>query len=401
MLTRRQEMKHEKTGRKKLIFVIAEDWYFWSHRLPLARAARQNGFDVIIATRVHHHAQKIRDEGFKLVQLQLSRESYSPLKELRTILQLRELYRTERPDIVHHVALKPILYGSIAALGRRDIQIINAFAGLGYLVASTSLKARVLRIPIWNAFKFLLNRPNTRVLLQNIDDQEVITTRLKVPAEKTFLIRSAGVDCSVFRPGPEPAGIPVVMLPARMLWNKGVAEFVEAAKLLRQQGVDARFVLVGDVDPASPSGMSRKTLTAWNDAGIIEWWGQREEMAAIYQTVALVCLPSHREGVPKVLLEAAACGRAIITSDVPGCRDIVRDNVNGFLVPAKNAPELARTIRHLLENHTIRMRMGAAGREIAVNEFSQHIVVAKTLALYDELGKGELAKAAKVGSLAE
>lgn len=402
MLTQRQEIKLERTRPKKLIFVIAEDWYFWSHRLCLARAARENGFDVVIATRVHHHGQKIRDEGFKLVPLQLSRESYSPLKELRTIFQLRALYRTERPDIVHHVALKPILYGSIAALGRKHIQIINALAGMGYLVASASLRARLLRLPIWNAFKVLLNRPNTRVLLQNVDDREVVTRKLKVPAEKTVLIRSAGVDCSVFHPGPEPAGIPVVMLPARMLWNKGVAEFVEAAKLLRQQEVNARFVLVGDVDSASPSGIPWKKLTAWNDAGIIEWWGQHGEMAAIYRTVTLVCLPSHGgEGVPKVLLEAAACGRAIVTSDVPGCRDIVRDNVNGFLVPAKNALELARTIRYLLENHDIRMRMGAAGREIALKEFSQHIVVAKTLALYKELAGGELAKAAQLGSLVE
>lgn len=381
---------------KKLILVIADDWYFWSHRLPLARAAQQNGFDVVIATRVTNLAQKVRDEGFRLVPLHLSRGSYSPFNELRTILQLRRLYRTERPDIVHHVALKPILYGSIAALGMKQIQVINALAGLGYLVASSSLRARLLRLPIWNAFKLLLNQPRTRVLLQNSDDREVVISKLKVHADKAVLIRGAGVDCDVFQPKAEPAGVPIVILPSRMLWNKGVAEFVEAAKILRQQAVNARFVLVGRVDSASPSGISRKILAAWHDEGIVEWWGQCQEMADIYQSASLICLPSHGgEGVPKVLLEGAACGRAIVTSDVPGCRDIVRDKVNGLLVPAKSASELARAIRYLLENGEVRSRMGAAGREIAVNEFAQGIVAGKTLALYNDLVRDEVALAAE------
>jgi glycosyltransferase involved in cell wall biosynthesis len=383
------------SGSKKLIFVIAEDWYFWSHRLPLAKAAQRNGYDVIIATRVHNHAKNIRDEGFRLFPLQLSRESYSPLRELRTILQLRRLYRTERPDIVHHVALKPILYGSLAALGRSHIQVINALAGLGYLVASSSFKARLLRLPIWNAFRFLLNRPGSRVLLQNAEDREFVTTKLKVPVERTVLIRGAGVDCEVFHPAAEPTGIPVVVLSSRMLWNKGIAEFVETARLLKQEGVNARFVLVGDVDPGSPSGMPRKTLVAWHEEGVIEWWGQSQQMANVYQNATLVCLPSHGgEGVPKVLLEAASCGRAIVTSDVPGCRDIVRHNVNGLLVPAKTVRELATAIRYLLDNDDVRRQMGATGREIVLREFSQEIVVNKTMSLYNELVGTELGYAA-------
>src|SRR6185312_14419419 len=345
-----------------------------------------NGFEVVIATRVHNHAQKIKNEGFRLAPLHLSRESYSPWKELRTIIQLRRLYREENPDIVHHVALKPILYGSIAALGRKRIRVINALAGMGYLVASSSLKARLLRLPIWNAFKFLLNRPGTHVLLQNEDDREVVTSKLRVPVHNAVLIRGAGVNCEAFHPVPDPAGVPHVILPSRMLWNKGVAEFVEAAKLLIQEGVKAKFVLVGDVDPASPSGMPRATLSAWNDAGFVEWWGLRKEMATVYHSATLVCLPSHGgEGVPKVLLEAAACGKAIVTSDVPGCRDIVRKDVNGLLVPAKNVPELANAIRYLVENDEVRRRMGTAGREIALAEFSQEIVIEKTLALYSSV----------------
>lgn len=386
MLMQAQREQNDRSRRKKLILVIAEDWYFWSHRLPLARAAQKNGFDVVIATRVHKHAERIRSEGFKLVPLHLSRESYSPWKELKTIIQLRRLYREERPDIVHHVALKPILYGSIAALGRKHIHVINALAGMGYLVVSSSLKAALLRFPIWSAFRFLLNQSNTHVLLQNADDREVAISKLKVSADKTVLIRGAGVDCESFCPSAPLSVIPQVVLASRMLWNKGVAEFVEAAKLLRQQGLKVRFVLVGDVDPASPSGMPRATLTAWNDAGFVEWWGPHQEMASVYKTAALVCLPSHGgEGVPKVLLEAAACGKAIVTSDVPGCRDIVRKDVNGLLVPAKNVPELANAIRYLVENDEVRRRMGTAGREIALAEFSQEIVIEKTLALYSSV----------------
>jgi len=371
--------------RKKIIFLIAEDWYFWSHRLPLARAARRNGYDVIIATRVSRHAQDILDEGFRLAPLQLCRESYSPFKELRAIIELRRLYGKERPDVVHQVALKPVLYGSIAALGRRNIRIINALAGLGYLVASSSLKARLLRIPVWGAFAFFLKRSGSKVIFQNDEDRNAITTRLKVPIANTVLIRGAGVNLEAFRPAQEPAGVPIVLLASRMLWNKGVREFVEAARSLRKQGIKARFVLVGDPDKASPSGIPRQQLTAWHKEGDVEWWGRREEMVSVYQEATIVCLPSHGgEGVPKSLLEAAACGRAIVTTNVPGCRDVVRNNVNGLLVPPKTVTELANAIRKLLEDPIERSRMGVAGRDIVSREFSEKSVVKNTLFLYED-----------------
>jgi glycosyltransferase involved in cell wall biosynthesis len=192
----------------------------------------------------------------------------------------------------------------------------------------------------------------------------------------------------------------VVLLASRMLWNKGVADFVKAATLLREQGVTARFVLVGDIDSGSPSGLPRNTLVAWHDSGVIEWWGLRQSMAEVYRSATLVCLPSHGgEGVPKVLLEAAACGRAIVTTDVPGCRDIVQDNVNGLLIPAKDPSALAKSIRYLLDHHEIRSRMGAAGREVALGQFSQDIVVRKTLALYSDLAGTEFSRVAQASSI--
>jgi glycosyltransferase involved in cell wall biosynthesis len=374
--------------RPKLLFLIAEDRLFWSHRLPIARAALQDGYEVIIATRVNGDPQKIRDEGFRLIPLRLIRGSYAPMKELRAILELRRIYHSERPDIVHHIALKPVLYGSIAALGRRNMRVINAFTGLGYLATSTSLKARFLRLPIWKTLRFLLNRPNHRALLQNEADKQLLVTKLGVLPEKITIIRGSGVDMRLFQPTPEPNGTPIVLLASRMLWIKGISEFVEAVNLLLRKGITARFVLAGDSDNNSPSSIPRQQLLVWQGSGAVEWWGHQQEMSHIFKQANIVCLPSHGgEGVPKVLIEAAASGRAIVTTDVPGCRDIVRQGINGMLVPPRNVAALAKALEELLENPSLRQQMARRGREIAANEFSQEVVIHETLALYKELLK--------------
>jgi glycosyltransferase involved in cell wall biosynthesis len=372
--------------RPKLLFLIAEDRLFWSHRLPIARAALRSGFEVTIATRVCGKAQMIRDEGFRLIPLQLVRGSYAPLNELRAIHELRQVYHTEHPDIVHHVALKPVLYGSIAALGRKEIRVINALTGLGYLATSSSLKARLLGLPIWNTLRFLLNRANSQVLLQNQDDKQLLVTKLRVSPEKVTVIRGSGVDMSLFLPTPEPVGIPIVLLASRMLWIKGIAEFVEAANLLRSKGITARFVLAGDRDLNSPSNIPAQQLLEWQRSGAVEWWGHHQEMSQIFKQANIVCLPSHGgEGVPKVLIEAAASGRAIVTTDVSGCRDIVRQGINGTLVPPRNVAALAKAIEDLFKDPGMRLQMASRGREIAANEFSEEVVVHETLALYREL----------------
>lgn len=372
--------------RPKLLFLVHEDWFFWSHRLAVARAALQNGYEVIVATRVLGDAQKIRDEGFRLIPWRLIRESYSPLNEFRAIRQVRQIYSTEKPDIVYHVALKPILYGSLAALGRKHLRAINALTGLGYLAASSTRKARFLRLLIWNFFRLFLNKPHQRVLVENPDDKRLLIEKLKVPPERIALIRGSGVDLSRFQPTAEPSGTPVVLFASRMLWIKGIREFVEAAKVLRSKGLNARFVLAGGSDLGSPSCVPRHQLLEWHSSGSVEWWGHQPDMPQIFKQANLVCLPSHGgEGVPTVLMEAAASGRAIVTSDVPGCRDIVRHGVNGRIVPPGDAAALAEAIEELLKNSAMRLEMARRGREIAVNEFSQEMVAEQTLALYSEL----------------
>src|SRR5215472_9742022 len=369
--------------RPKLLFVVTEDWYFWSHRLPIARAALRAGYEVVVATRVSTYADKITTAGFRLIPLQLSRSSYSPREEFRSIRQLRSIYRVERPQIVHHVALKPILYGSIAASGQREMKVVNAFAGLGYLAASSSMKARMLRPMVWSAMRFLLNRPQSHLLLQNREDKDVLMGKLKVPPEKITLIRGSGVNVELFRPTTEPGGTPVVLLASRMLWIKGVQQFVAAAQRLRERGLSARFILAGDGDPNSPSCVPRQELLEWQNSGAVEWWGHNQDMPAVFRQANLVCLPSHGgEGVPKVLMEAAASGRAIVTTDVPGCRDIVRDGINGLLVQRKDPAALARAILQLANNSELRRQMALRGREIVVQEFSEDVVINQTLALY-------------------
>jgi glycosyltransferase involved in cell wall biosynthesis len=372
--------------RPKLLLVFADDRFFWSHRLPLARAALRCGYEVTIATGVYNHAQQIQDEGFRLIALELIRKNRSLWKEWKSIRQLRRIYRTEQPDIVHHVAIKPVLFGSLASLGLPEVRTINALTGLGYLVASPSRKAAFLRLMIWRAFRFLLNRPNKRVLVENQDDKHLLVTNLKISPGNITVTRGSGVDIDLFQPAPEPAGPPVATLASRMLWIKGVEEFVEAAKLLRAKGVAARFVLAGDTDLNNPTCVPRRQLLDWQNSGIVEWWGHQQDMPNLFKHANLVCLPSHGgEGVPKVLMEAAACGRAIVTTDVPGCREIVRQGVNGFIVPPKNVPLLASAMEHLLNDSAIRRQMAARSREIAVDEFSEGAVVRQTLALYSEL----------------
>lgn len=372
--------------RLKLLFLVTEDWFFWSHRLAVARAAQQNGYEVIVATRVHSRAEQIREEGFRLIPLRLSRESYSPLNELRAIHQVRQIYASEKPDIVYHVALKPILYGSLGVLGRNHIRAINALTGLGYLAASSTRKARFLRLLIWNFFRIFLNKPHQRVLVENPDDKQLLIEKLNVPPERIALIRGSGVDLARFQPSAEPSGTPVVLLASRMLWIKGIREFVEAAKMLRSKGIRARFVLAGDTDLSSPTCVPRKQLLEWQSSEAVEWWGYQPDMPRIFEQANLVCLPSHGgEGVPTVLMEAAASGRPIVTTDVPGCRDIVRQGINGTLVPPRNVAALAKAIEDLIKDPGMRLQMASRGREIAANEFSEEVVVHETLALYREL----------------
>jgi glycosyltransferase involved in cell wall biosynthesis len=366
----------------RLLYLVTEDWYFCSHRLPLGIAARSHGYDVTVATRVQRHAETIRAAGLELVPLQWSRHGHNPFKELGALREILHVYRRQRPDIVHHVAVKPVLYGSIAARLTGTPAVVNAIAGLGYLESSNDLRARILGRIVQTGYHLLLDRPNSRLIVQNPDDLSTLVDRGIIDAGRVALIRGSGVDITRFTPIPEPDGTPLVVLPARLLRDKGVVEFVDAARRLRAEGVSARFALVGDPDPKHPAAISPADLERWQKQGAVECWGWREDMVEVFQRCHLVCLPSYREGLPKALLEAAACGRAIVTCNVPGCREVVRDGDNGLLVRPRDSASLAMALKQLLQDSALRLRMSRRSRERAVEEFSIERVVTDTLGLY-------------------
>jgi len=328
----------------------------------------------------------IRNAGIKLIPFNLVRGSLNPFKELSVIARLSSIFLQEKPDVVHHVAIKPILYGSIAARLAGVTNIVNALTGMGYLFTSDHLKARLIRPLINIAFRVLLNGKRSRLIMQNQDDCSMLVNAGIVKGFRTKLIRGAGVDTKEFYYSPEPlVRPPCVVLPARMLKDKGVIEFVAAAEILKRRGVTARFVLVGDTDLHNHAAISVKQLTAWVADGFVEWWDRRNDMPQVLANSHIVCLPSYREGLPKALLEAASSGRPIVTTDTIGCREVVRHGENGLLVPLRSTSELADALQYLIENPEIRQHMGLMGRALAVKEFAVENVIAETLAVYKEL----------------
>ena len=370
----------------RILYFVTEDWYFCSHRLSLAVAAKSAGHSVTVVTRVQSHGDVIRASGLDLVPMELSRRGRNVFAEIGLLVRLVKTYRIHRPDIVHHVAIKPVVYGSVAAWIAGAPRTVNAIAGLGYVFSSKDVRARVLRPLLKSAFRVLFGRGRGRVIVQNPDDRAMLVDLKLVNQQRIVLIRGSGVDVKEFCVTPEPAGIPLVVLPARLLWDKGVAEFVAAAKMLRNSGVRARFALVGEPDQENPGTVPLDQLRSWDSDGFVEWWGRRDDMALVYAESAIVCLPtSYGEGLPKSLLEAAACGRPIVATDAPGCREIVRHEDNGLLVPVRDVKALAAALARLIDEAALRARMGLRGRELVEAEFTVERVIQQTLAVYEEL----------------
>lgn len=368
----------------RLLFVVNDAAFFLSHRLPLALGALDAGYEVHVATPASAASATVAGHGLRHHVLDMRRGGQNPLADFRTLVSLGRLYRRLRPDIVHHVTVKPVLYGSLAARALAVPAVVNAVSGLGYLYLAGGWKARARRAMVSALYSAAFGHRNTRIIFQNTDDLAALCTT-QAEREKATLIRGSGVDLECFRPAAEPDGSPVVMLAARLLWDKGVGDFVAAAELLRARGATARFVLVGAGDPANPSEVPAGTLRGWEGAGTVECWGQRDDMPEVLSRAHVVCLPSYREGMPKVLLEAAACGRPVVTTDVPGCRDAIVPGETGLLVPPGDPAALADAIATLLASPALRARMGRAGRSLAEREFDVRMVVDRTLRIYGEL----------------
>ena len=368
---------------QKILYLVSEDWYFVSHRLPMARAALGAGFEVHVATRVAGHAAAIEREGFILHPLGWRRGSFDPWHLLSAVREVRRLYRRVRPDLVHHVALMPGIIGSLAALGL-PIVCLNAMAGLGYAFTTRTPKAMLLRALIEPMLRQLFGRARAFVLVQNPDDRAAIQS-LGISANRITLIAGSGVDIDRLTPLPEPPPPIAAGYVGRLLTDKGVPTLVEAHALLARRGRPVALLIAGEPDPPNPASIPQETIAEWKRRPGLTLLGQVDDIGGFWARTHIAVLPSLREGLPLSLLEAAACARPIVATDVPGCREIARDGVNALLVPPNNAAALADAIDQLAGDAELRCRFGAAGRRIVEDEFSHVRVGQEIVALYRRL----------------
>lgn len=370
----------------RLLFLINDAAFFLSHRLPIALAARAAGMDVHVATPADGASPTIGAHGFSFHPIPMSRSGANPLREIQTFGEIIRLLRSVRPDVLHTVTIKPVLYGGFAARLVRQPAVVSAIPGLGSVFTQNTFLASSVRRIIRTTYALALRHRRSKVIFQNPEDQRWFVEAGIIASADSVLIRGSGIDLTRFRASPLPIDVPMVLFASRMLRAKGVAEFVAAAERLKQRGVSARFVVVGEPDEGNPWCIPRETLAAWHRAGAVEWWGRRDDMPDVLSQSYMFCLPSYYgEGLPKALLEAAASGRPLVATDIPGCREIVRPGVNGILIPARDADALACAIRTVIEDRTLAAAMGRRSREIAELEFGVERVVEDTLRVYEEL----------------
>jgi len=368
-----------------LLFVVNVDWFFLSHRLPIALEAMRQGYQVHIATGLTDKQGELQRNGLVVHPLALDRSSAGLGNAWRTMVQLWRIFRAVRPDLVHLVTIKPVLLGGLVARLAGVPAVVAAVSGLGFVFVAKGVKASARRWLVGGLYRLALGHHNLKVIFQNPDDRASLARLAHLPRRKVAMIRGSGVDLTQYGVMPTPPGMPVVVLAARLLADKGVLEFVQAARLLRQRGCNARFVLVGTVDTANPTSFTDADVTAWVHDGVVEWWGHRADMPQVLAATQLVVLPSYREGLPKILIEAAACGRAVVTTDVPGCRDAIDPGITGVLVPVRDAAALANAMETLIDNPLRCQAMGDAGRALAEKAFDVRQVVAAHLQIYQEL----------------
>jgi glycosyltransferase involved in cell wall biosynthesis len=368
----------------KLLYLVTEDWYFCSHRLPMARAARAAGFEVVVATRVGTHGPAIEAEGFTLRPLSWRRGGNGLGAVLGAVWEIAALYRRERPDLVHHVAVKPVVLGGLAAWLAGGSRVVNALTGLGFVFIGRS----PLLWPVRRLMGWVLRRPGSRLVLQNQDDRAFLVGAGFADPARVTVIRGSGIDLEHFTPLPEPPapdGSVTVAFVGRMLTDKGVPVLVEALRRVRARGLELRLLLAGDTDPENPTAIPRATLEAWSREPGIRWLGPVADVRTVWRAAAIAVLPSRREGLPKSLMEAAACGRALVATDVPGCREIARADENALLVPPDDPAALAEALTALTTDPARRARFAAASRRLVESDLAAEAVGAQTLALYRQL----------------
>lgn len=372
----------------KFVLFANTDWYLYNFRRSLALALRDAGHDVLLISPDGPYGERLRALGLRWRPLPMDRRSLNPLREAALLQHLVRLFRRERPDLVHGFTIKSAVYGALAARLAGVRARVSAVAGMGYVFVSDAPTARLLRPLVRRLLKLALGGPDARLILQNPDDVALFERARLVDSAHVRLIPGSGVDCSRFRP--DPVRVPGhrlrVLLPARLLWAKGLAEYVEAARLLRSEDRAIDFLLAGDPDPGNPAAAPEAEVRNWNSEGVLQWLGHVDDMPALLRTIDVLALPTfYGEGLPKSLIEAAASGCALVTTDVPGCREVVEHEVDGLRVPVRDGVTLARAIARLHDDPALRARLAEAGRRKALERFDERIVIERTIAVYREL----------------
>jgi glycosyltransferase involved in cell wall biosynthesis len=365
---------------------VTEDWYFWSHRRYLALAAKNNNFEVFVLTRVSHHGELIKNKGFTLISLKIQRHGKNIIREIKLIIDVVNCYRKVKPDLVHHVSLKPILYGKIAAGLTGVRNTVDTFPGLGYIFVSSKKMDKLLRFLILGTLNFLFRLNRGKVIVQNEEDARFLRKELAFMKDDIVLIKGSGVNMDEFNSETSAKDKSIILFASRLLVQKGVRDFVEAAKIVKKTRPELRFVIVGKLDENNPNSIIKTQLEDWNRNENIESWGYRDDISEVINQSKIVVLPTYYgEGVPKVLIEAASCARPIIATDVPGCREIVIDGKNGYLIPVHSPEEIATKILKIVKDENLCIRLGEEGRKLVKNEFSIEKVNVDTLGVYRNL----------------
>ncbi|HUH60603.1 MAG TPA: glycosyltransferase family 4 protein [Candidimonas sp.] len=380
-----RRLAHDYSRGRRLLFVVNNPAFFLSHRLPLALGAMEAGFEVHVATMDGPSVPRIVAHGLTHHVIPMTRSGKHPLQELHSIYAIWRLFRRLRPAAVHAVTIKPVLYGGIAARLAGVPAYIAAISGLGFVFSRPGQRLDLLRWAATALYKLALGHPNSRVIFQNHNDRDVLHQAHVVRLDQTVLIRGSGVDLAAFPAKAEPEGPPVAIMVARLLVDKGVREFVQAARLSAGHPSGLRWMLVGSPDPGNPASITEDEYALWRGDKAVECLGERSDIAELYAQSHIVVLPSYREGLPKSLVEAAACGRAVVTTDVPGCRDAIEPGVSGLLVPPRNVPALAHAVLRLADDPAMRVQMGEAGRRLAEQAFDVDKIAHAHVELYREL----------------
>lgn len=371
----------------KIIYVVNVDWFFISHRLPIALQAIKEGHEVYIFSKDTGKMEYLKSLGINVYPINLERGSINPLQSMRLLSDLKNKIKHIQPDVVHLVTIKPVLIGGLAAILAKVPSIVYAISGLGFIFTNTMLKAKILRLCIIPLYRLALSAKNKKVIVQNLDDLRILRQYVSIPESQTVLIPGSGVDLRQFDFQPLPLKNKIVLMACRLLADKGVYEFHKSVLLLKEKYPEVRFVLVGGIDPDNPASLTVQELNEWVEKGNLEWWGHQTNMSEVLSQAAIVVLPSYREGMPKVLLEAQALGRPIVTTDVPGCREAIENAKTGFLAKVKDEYSLAAAIEKLISNDELCLEFSRNARLLAEQKFDIEQVIKTHMNIYENLAQ--------------